>query len=397
MRMEGLMASFSIDRDYLVAALIDLVRIDSVNPSLVPGGAGEAAVARHTADRMTALGMTVTTLEATSGRPSVVGRLTGSGGGRALMLNAHLDTVGIAGMGDALTPAIHDDRLYGRGAYDMKGSLAACLAAVKALVDAKASLRGDLVLAAVADEEYASLGTAEVVRQIPVHAAIVTEPTELDTCVAHKGFVWLEVETAGRAAHGSRFFEGIDANMRMGRFLGRLDRLEQELRARPPHALVGPPSLHAPTLRGGSELSTYAASCRLGIERRTVPGETEAGVRGEIEALIEQTRAADPSFKATVRCLLARNAFEVSPEASIVSAVRGTATRRLGRSPALIGKPFWMDSAILADAGVETVIIGPVGDGAHTSEEWVDLASLVDLAAILADAAVAYCGQPDRW
>jgi len=273
----------------------------------------------------------------------------------------------------------------------MKGSLAACLAAVKALVGAGATPRGDLVLAAVADEEYASLGTAEVAREVPVHAAIVTEPTELDLCIAHKGFVWLEVETVGKAAHGSRFFEGIDANMRMGRFLGRLDRLEQELRARPPHPLVGPPSLHAPTLHGGSELSTYAASCRLGIERRTVPGETEAGVRAEIETLIEQTRAADPSFQASVRCLLARNAFEVPPDAPIVSAVRAAATRHLGRSPALIGKPFWMDSAILADAGVETVIIGPNGGGAHTSEEWVDLQSLERLAVILADATMAYC------
>jgi len=385
------MASFSIDRDYLISTLTDLVRIDSVNSSLVPGGAGESRIAAHVAEKMRALGMVVTTLEATRGRPSVVGRVPGSGGGRSLMLNAHLDTVGIEGMAGALAPTIRDGRLYGRGAYDMKGSLAACLATVKALADAKADVRGDLVLAAVADEEYASLGTAEVAREVPVHAAIVTEPTELDLCIAHKGFVWLEVETVGKAAHGSRFFEGIDANMRMGRFLGRLDRLEQELRARPPHPLVGPPSLHAPTLHGGSELSTYAASCRLGIERRTVPGETEAGVRAEIEALIEQTRAADPSFQASVRCLLARNAFEVSPNAPIVSAVRAAATRHLGRSPALIGKPFWMDSAILADAGVETVVIGPIGGGAHTSEEWVDLQSLERLAVILADATLAYC------
>ena len=385
------MASFSIDRDYLVAALTDLVRIDSVNPSLVPGGAGESRIAAHVAAKMRALGMTVTTLEGTSGRPSVVGRREGSGGGRSVMLNAHVDTVGIEGMVGALEPVIRNGRLYGRGAYDMKGSLAACLATVKALADAKADVRGDLVLAAVADEEYASLGTAEVAREVPVHAAIVTEPTELDLCIAHKGFVWLEVETVGKAAHGSRFFEGIDANMRMGRFLGRLDRLEQELRARPPHPLVGPPSLHAPTLHGGSELSTYAASCRLGIERRTVPGETEAGVRAEIETLIEQTRAADPSFQASVRCLLARNAFEVPPDAPIVSAVRAAATRHLGRSPALIGKPFWMDSAILADAGVETVVIGPIGGGAHTSEEWVDLQSLERLAVILADATLAYC------
>ncbi len=253
------------------------------------------------------------------------------------------------------------------------------------------SLRGDLVLAAVADEEYASIGTAEVARQVPVNAAIVTEPTELDLCIAHKGFVWLEVETTGRAAHGSRFFEGIDANMRMGRFLGRLDRLEQDLRARPPHPLLGPPSLHAPLLRGGTELSTYAASSRLGIERRTVPGETPTDVQGEIEVLIEETRAVDPSFKAVVRCLLARNAFEVSPEAAIVKVVRDAAMRHSNRTPSLIGKPFWMDSALLADAGVETVIIGPIGGGAHTSEEWVDLQSLEDLAMILATAAVTYC------
>jgi acetylornithine deacetylase len=161
---------------------------------------------------------------------------------------------------------------------------------------------------------------------------------------------------------------------------------------RPPHPLVGPPSLHAPLLRGGTELSTYAAACRLGIERRTVPGETEASVQAEIEALIEQTASADPSFQATARCLLARNAFEVSPDAAILRAVLDAATRHLGKPPSLIGKPFWMDSAILADAGVETVIIGPVGAGAHTSEEWVDLQSLERLAAILADGAAEYCG-----
>jgi len=219
-----------------------------VNPSLVPGGAGESQVAAYVADTLKALGMTVTTLEGTPGRPSVIGRLAGSGGGRSLMLNAHLDTVGIDGMVDALAPVIRAGRLHGRGAYDMKGSLAACLASVKALVDGKIPLAGDLVVAAVADEEYASLGTAEVVRHAPVTAAIVTEPTELDLCIAHKGFVWLEVETLGRAAHGSRYFEGIDANMRMGRFLGRLDRFEEELRSRLPHPRVGPPSLHAPTV-----------------------------------------------------------------------------------------------------------------------------------------------------
>jgi acetylornithine deacetylase len=381
----------TIDREYLVGTLADLIRINSINPSLVPGAPGEAAIATSIADRLRRLGLDVAILESHPGRPSVIGTLQGTGGGRSLMLNAHLDTVGVDGMPDPLTPIVRDGKMYGRGAYDMKGSLAACLAAVKALVDAKVALRGEVVLAAVADEEYASLGTTEVARHVLVHAAIVTEPTELDLCIAHKGFVWLEVETLGRAAHGSRFFEGIDANMRMGRFLARLDHFEQELRVRPPHPLVGPPSLHAPMLRGGTELSTYAARCVLGIERRTIPGETEAGVLAEIAALVEQAGDADPSFQAGVHSLLARNAFEVSPEAAIVQIVGETTARHRGQVPSLIGKPFWMDSAILADAGVETVIIGPVGGGAHTTEEWVDLGSLADLAAILTKAAAAYC------
>ncbi len=381
----------TIDREYLVGTLADLIRINSINPSLVPGAPGEVAIATSVADRLRRLGLDVVTLESHPGRPSVIGTLRGAGGGRSLMLNAHLDTVGVDGMPDPLTPIVRDGKMHGRGAYDMKGSLAACLAAAKALVDANVALRGELVLAAVADEEYASLGTTEVARRVPVQAAIVTEPTELDLCIAHKGFVWLEVETRGRAAHGSRFFEGIDANMHMGRFLARLDHFEQELRLRPPHPLVGPPSLHAPMLRGGTELSTYAARCVLGIERRTIPGETEAGVLAEIAALAEQTGAADPSFRAGVHSLLARNAFEVSPEAAIVRIVGEATARHRGHAPSLIGKPFWMDSAILADAGVETVIIGPVGGGAHTTEEWVDLGSLADLAAILAKAAADYC------
>ena len=380
-----------IDREYLIATLADLIRINSVNPSLTPGAPGEMAIAAYVADALRRLGLGVSRVEVHSGRPSVAAILRGTGGGRSLMLNAHLDTVGVEGMADPFTPILRDGKMYGRGAYDMKGSLAACLATVKALVDAKVAMRGDLLLAAVADEEYASLGTAAVASQFPVDAAIVTEPTELDLCIAHKGFVWLEVETLGRAAHGSRFFEGVDANMRMGRFLGLLDHLEQEVRGRSPHPLVGPPSLHAPTLRGGTELSTYSARCALGIERRTVPGETAAGVQAEIEALIEKASAADPSFQASARCLLARNAFEVSPAAPIVAAVRAAATVHLGLSPALIGKPFWMDSAILADAGVETVIMGPVGSGAHTNDEWIDVGSLEDLAAILARAAVSYC------
>ena len=192
------------------------------------------------------------------------------------MLNAHYDSVGIENMPEPFSAAVRDGKMYGRGSYDMKGSLAAQMAALKALVDSEAKLGGDVVIAAVADEEYGSIGTADLIRHIRTDAAIVTEPSAVQICLAHKGYLWIEVETIGRAAHGSRFEQGIDANMRMGRFLAELDKLERDLRQRKPHPLVGPPSLHAATIHGGEGLSTYAASCKLQIERRTIPGETEA-------------------------------------------------------------------------------------------------------------------------
>jgi acetylornithine deacetylase len=383
--------SIVIDRQYLTETLASLVRINSINPTLVSGGAGESEIAAYTADSMAAIGLEVSVHEPEPGRPSVVGIWRGRGGGRSLMLNAHYDTVGVDGMVDPFSATIRDGRLYGRGAYDMKGSLAACMSAAKGLIDAGIILDGDLVVAAVADEEYASLGTNELIRHYPVDGAIVTEPTELDICLAHKGFIWLEVETTGRAAHGSRYDLGLDANMLMGRFLAELDKLEQALRALPEHPLAGPPTLHAAMIQGGSELSAYAASCRLQIERRTIPGESEAQVVGEIQAIIDGLTAVNPEFQARVKSFFVRDPFEVSPETGIVQVLSEAASRVLNQRPAMVGQMPWMDSALLASAGVETVVIGPAGAGAHAHEEWVEVESVEKLAEILAETAVAYC------
>ena len=209
----------TVDKDFLLNTACDLIRINSVNPTLVPGGAGEREIAQYVAGVLRQMNVEVQLHEPQAGRISVAGILNGKGGGRSLMLNAHMDTVGIEGMPIGLLAEVRNGRLYGRGACDMKGSLAACLAAMKALAEMRDGLKGEVVLAAVADEEYESIGTADFVRHHKTDAAIVTEATELDLCLAHKGFAWLEVQTFGRAAHGSRFEEGIDANMRMGRFL----------------------------------------------------------------------------------------------------------------------------------------------------------------------------------
>ena len=382
----------TVDRDDLVSTLSDLVRINSINPLLVSDAPGEAEIAAFVARWLGKAGLDAELIESEPGRPSVLGRLRGAGGGRSLLLNAHMDTVGVEGMPDPFDGSIRNGRLYGRGAYDMKGSLAACLLAAKELAGSKHRLRGDLLVAAVADEEYGSLGTAAVLRACRADAAIVTEPTSLRICRAHKGYAWIEVVVEGRAAHGSRFDEGIDANLRMGRFLTALEALERQLRERTPHPLVGPPSLHAALLEGGGGLSTYAARSVVKIERRTVPGETDASVMGEIEALLVRLRSQDPSFRAEASLFFSREPFEVPAEAAVVRALDGAASRVLGHAPPQVGDTPWMDSALLAGAGIETVVFGPHGAGAHAKEEWVDIESVVQTAEVLAETARSWCG-----
>lgn len=381
-----------IDRDYCLSTLARLVQINSINPTLAPGAPGERAIAEYVAANLEGLGAEVVWHEPVPGRVSVTGRLRGTGGGRSLMLNGHYDTVEVEGMAEPFSGAIREGRLYGRGSFDMKGSVAACMAALKSLIDRKVSLAGDVVVAAVADEEYGSIGTADLASRIKVDGAIVTEPTALDICLAHKGYLWIEVETIGRAAHGSKVDQGIDANMRMGRFLAALDGLERELRRRPAHPLVGPPSLHAAMIQGGTGLSTYAASCKLQIERRTIPGETQAGAMAEIQALLDGLRRDDPTFEARINCIFARDPFEVSPDAGIVRALAASTRSVLGAEARMVGDTPWMDSALLAAAGVETVVFGPTGAGAHAAVEWVDVESVIRCAEVLADTAVAYCG-----
>ena len=374
----------------VIDTLADLVRINSINPAFSGGTTSEAEIAAHVARLCAAAGLEVTTVEPEPGRTSVIARLRGSGGGRSMMLYAHMDTVGPGGMPDPFDPVVREGRMYGRGTYDMKCGLAACIDAVQHLAGAS-RLRGDVVLAAVADEENASIGMAAVLEHVRTDAAIVTEPTNLELCIAHKGFAWIEVVVEGRAAHGSDFAAGIDANMRMGRVLARLERLEHELRARAAHPLAGPPSLHAAMLSGGSGPSIYAAEARLQIERRMLPDETEASVRAEIEQILAELRAEDPTFRASARTLLARNGYETAPDSELVGMVSTHAQGVTGRTPRIMGSAAWLDAALIGAAGIEAVIYGPAGEGAHSDVEWVDLQSVEQCAEVLRRIVTEYC------
>ncbi len=338
----------------------ELVTIDSVNPELVPGGAGEGELARFVAAWLTDAGLEVEVEEIAPGRPNVVGRARGSGGGDTLLLNAHMDTVGYEGMEAPLEPRVENGRLYGRGAYDMKGSLAAIM--VAGAEAAQAGLRGDVLVAAVVDEEVFSIGAEAAARRYPAHAAIVAEPTELRLVVAHKGFVWMEIETKGRAAHGSRPDLGKDAIVGMGGVLTGLGALAEALLDNPLHPLLGNGSVHASLISGGVELSTYPDRCVLSLERRTVPGETVELVEGQVREIADG---------AEIRTTFVREPFEVREDEPVVQAV----LRHAG-GPEVVGAPFWADSAVFAAAGIPTVVFGPGGEGAHAQVEWVDLAEL---------------------
>ena len=377
-------------RSELTQLLSDLVAIDSVNPSLVDGGAGETAIAAFIAEWAAGNGLDATVLEDTPGRPSVVVRARGNGGGRTLLLCGHIDTVNVEGMTDPHVLRVEGDRAYGRGAYDMKAGVAAALIAVRDA--ARRGLAGDVVVAAVADEEHASLGVQEALRSVQADGAIVTEPTELELVVAHKGFAWIEIEVEGHAAHGSRPHLGVDAIVKMGAVQTALGALDVALAERT-HPLLGRGSVHASVIEGGVELSSYPGRCVLGLERRTLPGETSADIEAEVEALLDGGRAADPELVASQRTLLVREPFEVDQDGELVRVVADAAAGQLGRAPAIAGASYWADAAFIQAAGIPTVMFGPGGEGAHAVEEWVSLADTELVVHTLIAAAERFCAS----
>ena len=368
----------------------DLVAIESVNPDLVADGSGESKIADFVGAWLAAEGLSVQVVEPVPGRKSVIGVLAGAGGGTSVMLNAHMDTVGAGGMTDPFVPVVREGRIYGRGTYDMKGSLAAIMLVAREAK--KLALRGDVIIAAVADEEVASLGTEAVLQRVEADAAIVTEPTELRLCLAHKGFAWFEVETRGVAAHGSRPDLGIDAVAHIGRILTGVLELDRRLRAGRKHLLLGTGTVHASLIEGGQEWSTYPARCLVKVERRTIPGEDGESALRELEDVIAAARAEEPGLDASVRLLMERPWSQLGADSFVTEAVESAASEVLGRAPEVIGAAYWMDMALSNAVGVPTVAFGPSGEGAHADVEWVDIASLETCVHVYLGAVEKLCG-----
>ena len=370
--------------------LRSLVRINSVNPDLAHGAPGESQAAAFVAEWFDARGFEVRRLEQRQGRPSIVGIARGRGGGRSLMLNGHLDTVGVANYaGDPFEPRVEGGRVYGRGSGDMKAGVAAMMVAAARV--AREGLAGDILVACVADEEYGSIGSEEVAQHFRPDAVIVTEPTALELIVTHKGFAWFDVTVEGRAAHGSQPENGIDAIVKAGRFLVALDDYGKRLRRGSQYPRLGTGSVHASLISGGQEMSSYPAHCTIRLERRTIPGETPQSVARDLQEIIDDIAQEDREFRAQIKQGLARDPLQDPGRSDIVDIVQTAASARLGRTPALIGVGGWTDSAIFNARGIPSVLFGHIGDGFHSATEWADIASVEALTDILADAARRFC------
>jgi acetylornithine deacetylase len=370
-------------------AVVDLTRqlvaFDSVNPGLVPGAMGEGPIAQFVADRLSGSGFEVRLVPALSDprRMSVIAVRDGGRPGRTVVLNGHLDTVGVDGMAEPFTARIDGDRMFGRGTSDMKGGVAGLVIAAEQLVAARAP--GRLVLTLVADEEDASLGATTVLETlggisgVQADVCLIAEPTWLDLAVAHRGYAVVRVGLQGRAAHSSLPEQGVDVLAPLGGLLVAVAEQNRALRQAVPHPLLAHGSLMSTVARGGSAPFTVAAEAESLIERRTLPGEPATAPLSEVRDLVDAVTAGAPGLGSTVELVLARDAWQADdsgPAAELMDLLATALAAAGAAPPARTGAPYWMESALWQASGVPTVVCGPAGGGLHAVDEWVDLAQL---------------------
>ena len=362
-----------------------MVRIESVTPWLIPTGSGEAKVAAFIADWLDGTGAEVEVVEVEPGRPNVLARLRGTGGGPTLCLNAHSDTVGYESWPDeALEPRIDGDRIYGLGAADDKGGCTAAMLVLRSIAESGARLGGDLLVACVADEEGISIGSEHLARQGGIDAAIVIEPQPThELVVEHQGFGWIDVITRGVAAHGCEPDAGVDAIVHLAEVITRLHRLDRTVFQPQPSLMNGRTVFHTGTISGGTDYATYPSYAKVGIEIGTQPGEHLSDRLAEIEDIFDEIARTERGFSGQIDVRLDREPFVARGQEALQDVVVRAMTAALGREPKITGMNGWTDAALLQAAGIPTLLLGSTGDNYHTAGEWASISELVRLCDVL--------------
>lgn len=373
-----------------------LAQINSSNLTLsVSDGVGENEIAAYLEAWFAHRGIEYHRVESVTGRPSVVGILRGAGGGKSLMFNGHIDTVSLSSYDRALDPlsgslGMKDGRqvVFGRGSLDMKGGLAAALSALAAVKGSGNIPRGDVIVAGVSDEEDASQGTQDILAAgWRADAAVIPEPTNGAIAIAHKGFVWVEVDILGVAAHGSNPVAGVDAILQAGWFLRALEKYEL-----PVDDMLGQASMHCGLIRGGEEPSSYPGQCTITIEFRTIPAQTEQSILSTLSSMLRAISEESPRFQYDEpRVTMTRPTTKLASDHPLVQKAVACAKPVFGSEPAVLSIPFWCDAALLAEVGIPSIVFGPSGAGLHSREEWVEVKSLQQMEKIFIDLIRDHC------
>jgi acetylornithine deacetylase/succinyl-diaminopimelate desuccinylase family protein len=383
-----------LSQERTASILADLVRAPSRNPR-----DGEAGVAAYVSEFLERLGLEVTRQEALQGRPNVIGRLRGDAGGTALAFNTHMDTVpeGNGWTRDPFGAEVVDGMLYGRGSADAKGPLAAFLAAIEAIVRAGVRLHGDLLMTAVVDEEASSTGARRLVPTLDAGLALVGEPTGMLVGIAHRGSLRPVIAVNGRTAHSSRPEQGVNAIYRSVPVIEAFREYAERLAVRS-HPLCGSPSAAITLMSAGIAENVIPGRCELTLDRRMIPGEVEAEVLREIEAVLAEVRESRPGVDVAVDRMLATTggASELEPDHPLVELALASATAATGKHATVIGLSGACDMTHFRARGVPCVVLGP-GDAAqaHQPDEHVDLRELQQGALAYSLVALGACGPVD--
>ncbi len=381
----------------VINLLSDLISIDSVNPLQNTSSTGEKELANYVREYLENMDIKTLVYPVIDGRPNIIAIIEGKNQGKNFVLEAHMDTVKADNMTiEPFLPNIREGKIFGRGACDDKGSLASMILALKLLKQTSISLKGNVYLAAVIDEEYKQRGVLHLLNQeFKFDAGIVGEPTNLDIVIAHQGCLRWRIITKGISAHSSEPEKGKNAIYFMNKVINSIQEKLIPLCNEKSHPLVGSPTLSVNIIKGGIQINTIPNRCFIEIDRRMIPGENSQDILKEVDKFLNNLKKELPMLE-----IEREDPFIISPpmqinkEEEVVKALFQCINDNRGTNPKIRGAKFGTDAAIFVNRGIPTVVFGPGNIAqAHSDDEWIEIKQVAQAAEIIAQTVTVYLNE----